>query len=141
MKTTRRIEAGFVNHAFLELMLAAVALAAIGVVMVGSWPVRFGVLTVAGVLWLAIFIADRLTRFKPGDHVKVQFGPHTGSSGRIIGLLPGGRGVQVALAGDDSERIVDFHGGYQLVRLKKSMRPCADAAATTPEDLRIGKRP
>ena len=92
MKTTRRTEAGFVNSASLELLLAAVALAAIGVVMVGSWPVRFGVLAVAGALWLAVFIADRLTRFKPGDHVKVQFGPHAGASGRIIGLLPGGRG-------------------------------------------------
>ena len=132
MKTTRRTEAGFVNSASLELLLAAVALAAIGVVMVGSWPVRFGVLAVAGALWLAVFIADRLTRFKPGDHVKVQFGPHAGASGRIIGLLPGGRGVQVALAGDDSERIVDFYGGYQLVRLKHPEHPATMAAHTPP---------
>ena len=135
MKITRRIEAGFVNSASLELLLAAVALAAIGVVMVGSWPVRFGVLTVAGVLWLGVFIADRLTRFKPGDHVKVQFGPHAEASGRIIGLLPGGRGVQVALAGDGSEHIVDFHGGYQLVRLKQTVYAAA-VTAHTPQDPR-----
>ena len=135
MKTTRRTAAGFVNSATLELLLAAVALAAIGVVVVGSWPVRFGVLTVAGALWLAVFIADRVTRFKPGDRVKVQFGPHAGASGRIIGLLPGGQGVQVALAGDDSEPIVDFHGGYQLVRLKQTVYAAA-VTAHTPQDPR-----
>ncbi len=132
MKITRRTAAGFVNSAYLEFLLAAVVLAAIGVLMVGSWPVRFGVLTVAGALWLVVFIADRLMRFKPGDHVKVQFGPHAGASGRIIGLLPGGRGVQVALAGDDSERIVDFYGGYQLVRLKHPEHPATMAAHTPP---------
>jgi hypothetical protein len=140
MKITRRTEAGFVNHAFLELMLAAVALAAISMVIWGSWPVRFGVLSVAGGLWLAVFIADRVTRLKPGDRVKVQFGPHAGGSGIIIGPLPVGRGVQVALTMDGSERVVDFHGGYQLVRLKQSMNSQADAAAM-PEDQQIGKRP
>jgi len=132
MKITRRTEAGFVNSAYLELLLAAVALAAIGVLMVGSWPVRFGVLTVAGALWLAVFIADSRTRFKPGDPVKVQFGPHAGARGRIIGLLPGGRGVQVALVGDGVERIVDFYGGYQLVRLKHPEHPATMAAHTPP---------
>jgi hypothetical protein len=135
MKITRRTEAGFVNSAVLELLLAAVALAAIGVLVVGSWPVRFGVLTVAGALWLAVFIADRRMRFKPGDRVKVQFGPHAGASGRIIGLLPGGRGVQVALAGDGSERIVDFYGGYQLVRLKQPV-DAPTMAAPAPGDSR-----
>ncbi|MFN0080126.1 MAG: hypothetical protein ACKVY0_26985 [Prosthecobacter sp.] len=129
MKITRRTEAGFVNSAYLHLLLA---LTAISVVMVGSWPVRFGVLTVAGALWLAVFIADRLMRFKPGDHVKVQFGPHAGASGRIIGLLPGGRGVQVALAGDGVELIVDFYGGYQLVRLKQPVHAPTMAAHTPP---------
>ncbi|MFN0076016.1 MAG: hypothetical protein ACKVY0_06040 [Prosthecobacter sp.] len=132
MKTTRRTEAGFVNSAYLELLLAAVALAAVSVVMVGSWPVRFGVLTVAVVLWLVVFLADRLTRFKLGDRVKVQFGPHAGAGGRIIGLLPGGRGVQVALAGDGVELIVDFYGGYQLVRLKQPVHAPTMAAHTPP---------
>ena len=131
MKITRRTAAGFVNSAYLEFLLAAVVLAAIGVLMVGSWPVRFGVLTVAGALWLVVFIADRLMRFKPGDHVKVQFGPHAGASGRIIGLLPGGRGVQVALVRDGSEPIVDFHGGYQLIRLKQPVHVPTMASPTS----------
>lgn len=144
MKITRRTEAGFVSRAFLELVLAAAALVAVGVVIEGVWSARWGV--VAGVvgavaaLWLTGFMVGRLTRLKPGDGVKVQFGPHAGACGRVIGPLPDGQGVQVALIVDGLERVVDFHGGYQLVRLKQSRNPWADASKTH-EDQRIGKLP
>jgi membrane protein implicated in regulation of membrane protease activity len=117
MNHRHRKEAGFISVVFVELSALILGLCLLSLLIFGDWAVRIVVLTIVGILFAWMHFDLWRTRYRPGDHVKVTLGLHTGLSGTVREPLHGGSGARVALVVGDSIQIVDFHGGYELQKI------------------------
>jgi hypothetical protein len=117
--------------ALAELQAMGLVLGLLVALVFGNWPVRIAALTVGGGLGAWMYGWGRRVRFRVGDRVRIQMGPHRGASGVVVEPLPGGRGARVAVGIGDRTETVDFPGGYEIEPdtslVKDGRRPGAPA--------------
>ena len=108
---------GFISTEYINFLLLVYALAAIAILVFGTWLSQAVVILVPmGFCAWAFWFDYRYMRFRVGDRVLVTHGPHDGKTGTVVASHFAPYGARITIDGDGGS-LIDFPMGRDLRKL------------------------